>query len=521
MKQSILSKAIQARINPSFGETDEHSDAFFRGVANHTPALLRATQKDGLCTFFNTSWLNFTGRTLEQERGFGWMEGMHPDDHKGYLERYSQLLISREPYEVTYRLRRHDGDYRWMLERASPNFEHGAFCGYIGSLTDITDLYIANAALEQKNQDLAAAILRADTISTNFMAALMAAPAGMLMIDYSGKIILVNEHIENLFGYSASELYGQSVEIFLPSETAEKHRMYRKNYLSDPIMRPMGEGRDLFGIHKDGTKIPIEIGLSPVSTSEGNFIISSVIDISMHKKNEEHLRKLASTLEKSNEELENFAYLASHDLQAPMRSIVSFAGLIKEQLANHENEETIRYLDIMCKSARDMKALLQALLAYSRVGGKKEINFIPVNLNDLVAHVIEENFSNADPISITYHELPVVEGDPLLLKHLFANLLSNALKFRKPQTSALVSISGLSLENKWRITIADQGIGMDPQFIGRAFAIFSREDGTQNVPGTGIGLAICKKIASMHKAEIWCESQRGKGTTFYFDLPKG
>src|SRR5438105_4302587 len=225
------------------------SEARFRTVADSAPVLIWMSGPDKLCTFFNKGWLDFTGRSLEQELGNGWAEGVHRDDLDRCLDIYGNSFNARQPFTMEYRLRRNDGEYRWILDNGIPRFaSDGAFLGYIGSCIGITERKLA----EEK-----------------FRLVIDAAPNAMIMVDSAGVISFANAPAATVFGYSLSELIGRHIETLIPERFRDRHVGYRKCFLSEPSTRAMGAGRALFGRRKDGSEFPVEVGLNPIHTSQG------------------------------------------------------------------------------------------------------------------------------------------------------------------------------------------------------------------------------------------------------------
>ncbi len=253
------------------------SDARFRAMADSAPVLMWMSGTDRGCTFFNKGWLDFTGRALEQELGDGWSSGVHPDDLARCLRTYADAFDARQAVAMEYRLRRHDGRYRWILDRGVPRFApDGAFVGYIGSAYDITELKEA----EERPRQI-----------------LEAAPSGMIMVTREGTITLVNRAVEAMFGYARAELIGRPIEMLVPERARAQHRDARSGYLDDPQVRAMGVGRELFGRRKDGSEVPVEIGLAPIQTSTGPFVLASIIDVSVRRKSERAAADAARHLE--------------------------------------------------------------------------------------------------------------------------------------------------------------------------------------------------------------------------------
>lgn len=233
------------------------------------------------------------------------------------------------------------------------------------------------------------------------------------------------------------------------------------------------------------------------------------------------LQELSEELARSNAELERFAYIVSHDLKEPLRSITGFSGLLQRKLGPELDPDAQQYLEFIVGGARHMQALIDGLLEYARAG-REQAAAQPVDLGDVVdktrtqlAVLIEETGAEV----VVSAPLPRIEGDPLRLGQLFQNLIGNALKFRS-EAPPRIRIEARDSGDCWQLAVADNGIGIEPKHQQRVFEVFQRLHGREEYPGTGIGLAICKKIVESHGGRIWVESTPGAGTTFLFTLPK-
>ena len=273
----------------------------------------------------------------------------------------------------------------------------------------------------------------------------------------------------------------------------------------------MGAGRDLHGRRKDGSQVLVEIGLNPIETDEGLFVLASVVDISARKQAEEELRR-------SNEELERFAYVASHDLQEPLRTVASYVQLLARRYRDRLDKDAGEFIDFAVQGSLRMQRLIEDLLTFSRVGTRGGA-LVPIDSGTALEAAIASLRASIDEAQaiITHDRLPAVLADPVQLEHLFTNLVGNAIKFRgavAPRVHVGAALDG----GRWILSVRDNGIGIDPQYFERIFVIFQRLHGREEYPGTGIGLAICKKIVERHGGRIWVESQPGSGTTFFFTL---
>lgn len=225
-------------------------------------------------------------------------------------------------------------------------------------------------------------------------------------------------------------------------------------------------------------------------------------------------------LQRSNRELEDFAYIASHDLQEPLRKIQSFGNLLNEEYGNTLDKEGKMYLDRMLNASNRMRTLINDLLSYSRVA-TKTLPFKKVNLSIIIQEVITdlETKINETKATIRVDKLPTIEADPMQIRQLFQNLLSNSLKFSRPEELPVITISSKSGKKHVSIHVQDNGIGIDPKYTYKIFTIFERLHGKNEYEGTGIGLAVVKKIIDRHNGSIHVESQPNKGTTFTIRLP--
>ncbi|HET7008734.1 MAG TPA: PAS domain S-box protein, partial [Candidatus Binatia bacterium] len=247
------------------------SEERFRVVANAAPVMIWMSDPDKRCTFFNKGWLDFTGRTLEQELGNGWTEGVNSEDLDRCLTLYRNSFDARREYSMEYRLRRSDGEYCWVLGHGVPRFDaDGTFLGYIGTATDLSE------------------IKRGDE---RFRLAVEASSNATVMVNAQGQIVLVNQQSEILFGYSREELIGQSVEILIPERFRDIHQTHRAGFAAAPQARMLGPGRDLCARRKDGSEVLVEIGLTPIYSQEGLLVLTSIVDISARRQAEEALEK--------------------------------------------------------------------------------------------------------------------------------------------------------------------------------------------------------------------------------------
>jgi PAS domain S-box-containing protein len=360
-------------------EKIKESEERFRLMADTAPVLIWMSGADSMCNYFNKSWINFTGRTLAEEIGEGWMKYLHPNDFTNCIEIYNNAIKVQQEFKMEFRLMCANGEYGWLLNHAVPRFENdGTFLGYIGSCVDIT--------------------------------------------------------------------------------------------------------------------------------------ISKKLQIT--------LEKYTKDLEVSNTELENFAFVASHDLKEPLRMVNSYLRLLEIKLGNQLDEKTSKYIHYASDGANRMKILIDNLLQYSSVSSNKD-PFIQLDLNEELNYIqliLKDTIENNNA-GLYIHPMPKIIANKTLINELFVNILNNALKYRD-EKDPIIEVGYKDDLDSYVFYIKDNGIGIKEEDFSKIFILFSRLHNKNTYSGTGIGLAQCKKIVEIHKGKIWLESEVGVGSTFYFSIPK-
>lgn len=354
------------------------------------------------------------------------------------------------------------------------------------------------------------------------------ATEGILVTDSKGVIIKINPAAERMFGYNSGELLGKRIEELIPQRLAKKHVGHRDGFHQNPHPRSMGIGMNLYARRKDDSEFPVEISLSPFEAPDGERqVIAFVIDITIRKQQEDVLKRAhldleysAEELKASNAELENFAYISSHDLQEPLRKIQSFGDRLKIIDGDKLSDQGKDYLERMQNAAERMQNLINDLLKFSRLSTKEEV-FEKINLNIILKEVLEDLEVTIEKTNATieFDELPVIEASPVQMRQLFQNLITNGIKFRKENEAPVIKISyrkkaashgsGEFVE----IHFKDNGIGFEEKYNDRIFNIFQRLEG-KKYEGSGIGLAICRKICMKHGGNITAKSVVGEGAEF-------
>ena len=348
---------------------------------------------------------------------------------------------------------------------------------------------------------------------------LEAAPDAMVVVNQGGEIVLLNVQAEKQFGYRRDELLGQKVTNIIPEGFAERLIADGLRSAEDALAQQIGTGIELTGRRKDGSEFPIEIMLSPLESAEGILVTAAIRDITARKKAEAHLLQKVEELNRSNEELGQFAYIASHDLQEPLRMVASYTQLLSRRYKGKLDSDADEFIAFAVDGASRMQRLIQDLLAYSRVGTKGK-DLLDTSSEEALQQALM-NLRGAIEESgalVTHDPLPTVLADEMQLIQLFQNLVGNAIKYQSPGVPKVHISAARNGGKKWTFSVQDNGLGIDPQYFERIFGMFQRLHKREEFAGTGIGLAICKKIVERHGGSISVESQPGQGSTFRFAL---
>ncbi|MCI0665074.1 MAG: PAS domain S-box protein [Acidobacteria bacterium] len=365
-----------------------------------------------------------------------------------------------------------------------------------------------------------------------FQGLLESAPDPIVIVNHHGEIVLVNTQTEKVFGYWREELLGKPVEILIPERSHSKHIGYRVNYSTDPHTRPMGIGLDLSARRRDGSEFPVEISLSPMETEAGRLVTAIIRDTSewkraaveirkLNRELEQRVRERTAQLEAVNRELEAFSYSVSHDLRAPLRHLSGFANLLKQRTADCLDDKSLRYVQNINEAAELMGKLVDDLLAFSRMG-RAEMTRTRVSFARLVNEVLEilQPELQGRKIICRIESLPEAEGDQTMLRLVWSNLISNALKYTRTRDEARIEIGSTKNERGEMVYfVRDNGVGFDMQYADKLFGVFQRLHNDEEFEGTGIGLATVQRIIRRHGGSVWAEGKVDGGATFYFLIP--
>jgi len=379
------------------------------------------------------------------------------------------------------------------------------------AIRDITERKLAERHLAQ--------------MESRYRGLLEAAPDAMLLMNTDGLIVLLNLQAEKQFGYRRDELAGRPLRTVIPEVWTiiadVKQRVAGALRSADNSQaQEIGAGIEFNGRRKDDTDFPIEVTLSILRTVEGVLVTVAIRDITTRKNAEARLLQTMQELNRSNEELGQFAYIASHDLQEPLRMVASYTQLLSKRYKGRLDADADEFIAFAVDGANRMQLLIQDLLAYSRIGTKGTPALLTSSESALERALVNLGGAVEDSGALVTHDsLPEVLADPRQLVQLFQNLVGNAIKYQGTGVPTIHVSCAQNAQAMWAFSVRDNGLGIDPKYFERIFGMFQRLHKREEFAGTGIGLAICKKIVERHGGVIGVESQLGQGSTFRFALP--
>ncbi|MEP3482560.1 MAG: CHASE domain-containing protein [Fuerstiella sp.] len=450
-----------------------------------------------------------------------WFDSLHPEDRDSSAALLNETLQNKSTFDCEFRVIRPDGAVRHLNAKAVVFRDStGRAIRMLGANTDITERKNASSELEE-TRGMKVAILDA-------------AGTGIITTDLDGLVVTFNGAAERMLGYAESDLVGKLTPSLFHDPDEVKERALE---LSEELGRPVSPGFEVFVakaalgeseqrewvfVRKDGGVIPVLLTVTAIRDQDDSIIgyLGIASDLSERKQAKTNLEKANAQLARSNEELAQFAYVASHDLQEPLRKVVSFGELLQEDCADQITDDGLRYISYMVDGASRMRTLIKDLLDYSRIDNEDQ-SLTNVDCNEVVKLAIDNLYeaiveSGAD---IQYLDLPIVQATPRQFTQLFQNLIGNAIKYRGNRIPR-VRISSVETESSWQFAVEDNGIGIEESHREGVFGIFKRLHNRTEYPGTGIGLAVCKRIVDGLGGQIWVEASKSGGSTFYFELPR-
>lgn len=465
------------------------------------PVGLYQCEEDGYCIYSNERYSELTGLTAEQCSGEGWLESVFDEDRDIVIDVWRDARATRTPFKAEYRVVSKPGAApRWVMAHESP-MDGG---GWVGTVIDISELKSALAAVAEGEE-------RFRTLANNIS-------QFCWMADGEGWIFWYNDRWYEYTGTTLEQMQGWGWR--------EVHHPEHVDRVVDKVAEHFRTGEvweDTFPLRsKDGTYRWFLSRALPIRDAEGKILrwFGTNTDITEQRIIEAEINRQNLALQRSNKELSQFAFFASHDLQEPLRMISSYAQLLQRSSAELLDPDSRRYIHAIIDSAGRMSRLIRDLLSYAEASGELKGTPETVNLNEIVAAVY---MNLTEPIGETgahfeTSELPHVLGDSTQLAQVFQNLVSNSLKYRRPGIPPEIAISAERNGDYWKLLIRDNGQGFSQESACRIFDFLTRLHGRE-VPGSGIGLAICKSIIERSGGTIGAESEPGRGSTFWFTLP--
>jgi PAS domain S-box-containing protein len=404
---------------------------------------------------------------------------------------------------------------------ATRQLEHTKIVLVLGSLVGLLIALVAEWSVRRENVKRGRAEVTLRDMEGRYRGLLEAAPDAMVVVNQSGEIVLLNVQAEKQFGYRRDELVGQQVKNIIPEGFAERLIADGTRSAAEALAQQIGTGIELSGRRKDRSEFPIEIMLSPLESADGTVVTAAIRNITVRKKADLQLVQKVEELNRSNEDLERFNYVASHDLQEPLRMVASYTQLLASRYHGKLDADADEFIGFAVDGCNRMQGLIQDLLAYSRAGTDAKVlhkrsseDALNNALKNLSGTIVESG------AVVTHDALPVITTDDSQLVQVFQNLVGNAIKYHGTEAPAVhVSATRKGL-GEWIFSVRDNGLGIEAQYFERIFILFQRLHGRTEFKGTGIGLAICKKIVEGLGGRIWVESQLGKGSTLFLALPE-
>ena len=460
---------------------------------------------DGLCNYVNKPWLDFTGRTIEQELGKGCLENIHPEDLQQSISAFSFASGNQSEIRFEFRILSALGIYRWVLVHGVPRFNtEGVYLGYIGSGVDITERIEKEKIIE--------------TLSLRNKTLLQTASDGIHIIDLQGNIIETNHSFCKMLGYNSEEILKLNVADFDIKWSREELLLLIQNLFKHPALF------ETKNRCKDGTILDVEFNCVGVNLEGQNYLFASSRDITDRKAKELLLKKNSEELKRINAEKDKFFSIIAHDLRSPFNGFLGLTQMMVEDMPSLTEDGLIRIAANMRSSALNLFSLLENLLEWSRM----QQGLIPFLPEPLSLHPLLEESLNAIADAANHKEIQIINlvpddlkifTDKRVFQTIVRNLVSNSVKFTK-QGGEITLQASRTDEKMIHISVQDNGIGMTREMIGNLFRLGSEVSrrGTDNEPSTGLGLIICNDFIEKNGGKLWVESEVDKGSTFHFTV---
>jgi PAS domain S-box-containing protein len=534
------------------------SEERFQVMANSIPQLVWMAEADGHIFWYNQRWYEYTGTTFEQMEGWAWQTVLDPAMLPKVLDRWKMAISGGTPFEMEFPLRGADGRFGIFLTRVTPTRNsEGHVVRWFGTNTDISDrkqaeVQLAGQAQElvRRAEELASSRVALETQTLMLQSVLDSMGEGLIAADQEGNFLIWNDSANKLMGRNTSNLPTEQLMGRNASNLPiEQWTFHYKIFLPDgitpyppdrlPLVRALhGESVqvELMVEHPDrASKVCLEVTARPLKDNQGNMRggVAVLRDITERKTAEREVQALNQNLEArvidrtaelkaANEELEAFTYSVSHDLRAPLRHISGFTKILVEKFHSSLPAEAQRHLRLIEQGAHRMGQLVDELLKLARLGRQAlevEVTGLSSLVNDVVTLLTPE--IEGRQVEWKIDELPFVKCDPILIRQVFQNLISNALKYSRPRSTAVIEIGQTEKGGEKVIFVKDNGVGFHMKYSDKLFGVFQRLHRAEEFEGTGVGLAMVERIIKKHGGRIWAEAELDRGATFCFTLGGG
>jgi PAS domain S-box-containing protein len=526
-------------------EVLRESEERFHAMLNGIPQLAWTAEPDGYIFWYNQRWYDYTGTTPEQTKGWDWQDIHDPDILPKVLDRWKTAIAEGTPFEMEFPLRAGDGSFRTFLTRVLPLKDaNGQVLRWFGTNTDISERKLAEVQLAgqaqeliRRAEELASSRVALETQTLMLQSVLDSMGEGLIAADRNGHFLIWNDSANKLMGREASNLpteqWTPHYQVFLPDgiTPCPPDRL--------PLVRALhGESVqvELMVEHPDrANRVCLEVTARPLKDNQGNLRggVAVLRDITERKTAEREVQALNQTLETrvlertaelkvANKELEAFTYSVSHDLRAPIRHISGFAKILVERFRSSLPAEGHEHLQHILQAAHRMGQMVDEMLKLARLG-RQALTVKVTGLSSLVEDVITLLAPETEGRQVEWKigQLPFVECDPILMPQVFQNLISNALKYSRPRSPAVIEIGQTEKEGEKVIFVKDNGVGFDMEYSDKLFGVFQRLHVAEEFEGNGIGLATVERIIKKHGGRVWVEAELDRGATFYFTLGSG
>lgn len=510
--------AVRENVQLLAEQSARQSESRFRSLVQHTSDVIMILDEHLIVRYVTPSIERIFGVAPETRTGQKLFQRVYPADEARVAAYFAQALAApgvTPPIE--WRTRHEDGTWRYVECIGTNLFDDPDIKGFVLNARDITERKRAEEALRQAEQ--------------KYHHIFESAVVGIYQTTPDGQYLTANPMLARMFGYDSPaeimrEVTGNHLEQRFYVQPGRREEFARR-LQEDGVVTAFES--EIY--RRDGSKTWISEHTLALRDTTGQLIgyQGTTTDITERKRAEEELRSYAMQLQQSNRELQDFAFVASHDLQEPLRKVQAFGDRLKSKYGDGLNADGRDYLERMQSAAARMQTLINDLLTFSRVMMKAQ-PFKPVNLNLIAREVLSDLEVQLEETGATINldELPIIDADPVQMRQLMQNLIGNALKFRRADQTPLINIQYLTHDHDdddstppgcCRISVADNGIGFDEKYLDRIFTVFQRLHGRSEYEGSGVGLAVCRKIVERHGGQLTARSQPGAGAHFIFTLP--